>query len=524
MWKIATGLLLTGSLALCAAPSIAQERSVGIEDPKSSGTAGKAEEFTAAGELARMAGADHLYRPQVHRLVQYSGFSRKGSNPDSGDYLYKEDGWRVMADQEGPGIVSRIWMARKNWSEIKVEIDGQVVFSGKPDKFFCRDKLPFAEPLVSLLYRGTDEFDETLKNERKDAKKRLVCYVPIGFQKRFPFMQRHVDYTNINIKVLPADAKVQPFADVDWDALKEPLEQVAKVWRRVDLGGDLSAFEAVRKSVTIAPAQPGREAAEPLAELKGPGIIRAIRIKAADPNQMSALSLRICWDGQAEPAVDSPLGVGLGSLGQRTLALGQSEDGWRFCALPMPFRKSAAISLVSDGNAPASAKAEVYVQRNAQLPDDVLYLHSHANAGQFIQDKDKFAQPDLPLEDFYYHNGYTALDRKGSGHIVAYMDLFQCQPELDEHVFIDDERKFPGNSWNGTGHEDLFDMAWGHWTLTSPITSGGSQTFEEVNVKLFWNDPMTFRTAIRWNWEWAFRYGVNPPRDARFSSVVYWYQ
>ena len=35
------------------------------------------------------------------------------------------------------------------------------------------------------------------------------------------------------------------------------------------------------------------------------------------------------------------------------------------------------------------------------------------------------------------------------------------------------------------------------------VEIGGSQDFEEVNVKLFWNDPMTFRKAIRFNWEWA---------------------
>ena len=56
------------------------------------------------------------------------------------------------------------------------------------------------------------------------------------------------------------------------------------------------------------------------------------------------------------------------------------------------------------------------------------------------------------------------------------------------------------------------------------MASGGSQDFEEVNVKLFWNDPMTFRSAIRFNWEWAYTFGIEPPMDARFASVVYWYE
>ena len=56
------------------------------------------------------------------------------------------------------------------------------------------------------------------------------------------------------------------------------------------------------------------------------------------------------------------------------------------------------------------------------------------------------------------------------------------------------------------------------------MASGGSQDFKEVNVRLFWNTPMTFRTAIRFNWEWAYKFGVPPPLDARFASVVYWYE
>ena len=109
-----------------------------------------------------------------------------------------------------------------------------------------------------------------------------------------------------------------------------------------------------------------------------------------------------------------------------------------------------------------------------------------------VRERGQYEKPDLPLKDFFYHNGYSAFARTGPGILLPYMDLFDCQPELDEHVFIDDERSFPDNSWNGTGHEDLFDMAWGHSPFSAPMTSGGSQKFEEVNVKLFWNDQWPF--------------------------------
>jgi hypothetical protein len=51
-----------------------------------------------------------------------------------------------------------------------------------------------------------------------------------------------------------------------------------------------------------------------------------------------------------------------------------------------------------------------------------------------------------------------------------------------------------------------------------------SQDCEEVNVKLFWNTPIAFTTAIRFNWEWAYKFGILSPVDAHFASVVYWYE
>lgn len=206
----------------------------------------------------------------------------------------------------------------------------------------------------------------------------------------------------------------------------------------------------------------------------------------------------------------------------RTLAIGQSDDGWRFCMIPMPFREKAIVRLASRSVDAVRCQLELFVEEDASLPKDVLYLRSYKNKGRFAKGT-PFKKPGLPLADFFYQNGYTAFEQNGAGHIVAYMDLFNCQPELDEHIFIDGERKFPDNCWNGTGHEDLFDMAWGHSPISAPMTSGGSERFKEVNVKLFWNDPMTFRKSIRFNWEWAFLYGKKAPRNARFASVVYWY-
>jgi hypothetical protein len=481
------------------------------------------ERVTVSTELERMRSADHLFQPQVYRLRQYSGFHRQGGNPDRMHCLYEEDGWRVVADHKGPGVVSRIWTTHgTEWTDIRVEVDGQTIFTGKAALFFQQEKLPFRNPLSEV--RQSHSGQVTAEGESSGRNEWAVSYVPIPFAQRFRYLQRNVVYANINIKEFPAGTKIESFLDVDWNRLGPDFEGTAAVWKSMDLyGPTLDKCQCIRKVVRVVPSAPDSEKVAEVAELQGPGIIRGIRVQSEKLAAYQDVALRIQWDGEKSPSVHSPLDYGFGSREQRTLAIGQSKDGWRALYLPMPFRKTAKLALISRAAEPARFPVEIFLEKPARLPADVLYLHSHQNQGLFRAGKDTLGPQKLPIKDFYYRVGYTALDWQGAGHVVAYMDLYQCQPELDEHVFIDDERDFPDNAWNGTGHEDLFDMAWGHKKLSKPMTSGGSQAFEEVNVKLFWNDPMPFRTAIRFNWEWCFRYGIEAPRDARFASVVYWY-
>lgn len=481
-----------------------------------------AETITVSSELARLRSADHLFRPQTHQLLQYSGFSRRGGNPDRLDCLYEEDGWRVVADQEGPGVVSRIWTTHDTaWRDIQVEVDGEIIFTGKAKQFFEQDRLPFVKPLSEI--RNNVSGRVTAEKEATGRKEWAVSYVPIPFEKRFRYLQRDKVYANINIKAFSQEVEVESFLKADWQTLKPDFDKTAKAWERMDLYGDgLGSYRRVTKTVSIQPAEGDAYSTSDVTELTGPGILREIRIRAKDVRHNGDVDLLIRWDNEKVPGIAAPLDHGFGSRTHRTLAIGQSADGWRVCCLPMPFQEKATVTLASRSADVVQCEVELFVEDDAALPADVLHLRSQKSQGRIAKGSE-FEKPDLPLADFYYHNGYTAFERQGAGHIVAYMDLFDCQPELDEHVFIDDERTFPDNRWNGTGHEDLFDMAWGHSPVSAPMTSGGSQDFEEVNVKLFWNDPMTFRTAIRFNWEWAFRFGVKPPRDARFTSVVYWY-
>ena len=217
------------------------------------------ETVSVSSELARMRSADHLFRPQTHRLLQYSGFNRRGGNPDRLHCLYEEDGWRVVADHKGPGVVSRIWTTHDtSWRDIQIEVDGKVIFSGRANQFFKQNKLPFVKPLSEI--RNNISGRVTLEKEARGRKEWAVSYVPIPFKTRFRYMQRDKVYANINIKAFSPEVEVESFVDTDWEQQKGEFEKTATVWERMDLHGDgLKAYRRIERSVTIPPGHADAE-------------------------------------------------------------------------------------------------------------------------------------------------------------------------------------------------------------------------------------------------------------------------
>ena len=84
----------------------------------------------------------------------------------------------------------------------------------------------------------------------------------------------------------------------------------------------------------------------------GPGIITHIWITLTndDPSHLKALVLRMYWDGETSPSVETPLGdfFGLG-LGEyflyHSIPLAVGPERALNCFFPMPFNKSARITL-----------------------------------------------------------------------------------------------------------------------------------------------------------------------------------
>ena len=99
-----------------------------------------------------------------------------------------------------------------------------------------------------------------------------------------------------------------------------------------------------------------------IGEVAGPGVITHIWIAfpSAELYHLKKYVLRMYWDGDPLPAVESPLGdfFGLG-LGEYfvyesgPLSIGSQKA--LNCFFPMPFRKSARITLTNEGEQPLRA-------------------------------------------------------------------------------------------------------------------------------------------------------------------------
>src|SRR5262249_18438711 len=99
-----------------------------------------------------------------------------------------------------------------------------------------------------------------------------------------------------------------------------------------------------------------------LMDENGPGLISHVWVTIAsdDPNHLKALVLRMYWDGESSPSVETPIGdfFGLG-LGDyflyQSIPLAVGADKALNCYFPMPFQKHVRITVTNEGAIPVGA-------------------------------------------------------------------------------------------------------------------------------------------------------------------------
>ncbi len=268
-----------------------------------------------------------------------------------------------------------------------------------------------------------------------------------------------------------------------------------------------------------------------VAELEGPGVITHIwnTVAHAAPNYSALLTLRIYWDGEERPSVECPLGdffgIGMGvDQSFTSLPIRVSSDGRaRNCYWPMPFRKSARITVSNESDVPCRA-FYLYVdwQKHKSLPKDTAYFHA-------------MYRQEFPC---VMGRNYLLADITGRGHYVGTIQsVYLSSPgwygEGDDFFFIDGERE---PSLRGTGTEDYFCDGWGFRQQDgpfygTPLWEGNNTGDRGTAYRFHIADPIVFKKSLRAEIEHKgsqkFPDGKSDyfiERDDLMSSVAFWYQ
>lgn len=262
-----------------------------------------------------------------------------------------------------------------------------------------------------------------------------------------------------------------------------------------------------------------------LADLRGPGCIVHLRdnITSKEPHHLQYHVLRAYWDGERTPSVEVPVGdffaVGFGFTEKINSALicidqqpGRSLDAAamgaaRNCYFPMPFAKSAKITLTNEGKERSQHWFEVNYRTFHKAPANQLYFHAQYRQG---------APPPV--------GPYLILDAQGRGHLVGCVLSVKNNDggwwgEGDEILYIDGR-----HAMQGTGSEDYFCESYGLRPGCFPYF-GVPLLQEPFTTAYRWHlpDPVPFRKSLRFLIEQGK--GVPPFVSGNFYySVAYWYQ
>jgi len=405
-----------------------------------------------------------------------------------------------MMDIDGPGVIYRTWSANP-MGKIRIYLDNADSPSYEwnfPDLF--DGKLPpFIKPFV---YR------------RDGPQSASDCYLPIPFAKHIKITadKAHVQYYHFNYVLYPKDRPVPSF-HLPLNAQEQAaLSAAATAWSQPgrDPKPKLPGQKAISRTITLAPGETAV-----LCNLQGAGVIRAVRARVQSTQRYAwrKLVLRGNWDGADWPQILTPLGPFFG-FDWETAEYGSVPAGCyrgqAYQFYPMPFRRSANLSLRNYLEAPATVEYEIEWAPLTSIPDDLVYFYARWRH-----------EPDSTTFD------YPFLETAGHGHFVGVsMPIDHPLPgwwgEGDEKVWVDDDN-FP--PYIGTGSEDYFGDAWGIRYLSGP-SFGASlmKGHRTCNYRWHFMDFIPFTKRMRMTIENYGPNGRGPRGQYDYSSTAFWYQ
>ncbi len=281
-----------------------------------------------------------------------------------------------------------------------------------------------------------------------------------------------------------------------------------------------------------------------LAEIEGAGCINHIWItispEAPELNR-SDIILRMYWDGNEYPSVESPIGPFFGQGWDETypwvslpLAASPVKGNALVSYFKMPFAKGAKIEIENQADIKIGA-FYYYIDYTEQEQAGPSLAYFHAWYNQEVTQAAPEGENEwgiLPAETGKNPLGernYKILETSGKGHYVGVNYFVNCPTpvwygEGDDMFFIDGSEK---PVLHGTGTEDYFNSSWCPNELYSHAYFG----YARVPDQLMWmgrthcfrfhiEDPVYFDKSLLFTIE----HGHNNVLTLEMASVAYWYQ
>ncbi len=468
------------------------------------------------------------YDPESGRYVNWD------ANQDTRGYIRLEDGQKVLAEMNGPGVIWRIWNTMAVEGSMGVYLDGSekpVFTSSRRDLY---EMMRESGGYSNLIYRGG---------------RSMNYYIPIPYQESCLVVADttwDAEYV-IGYSTFPEGTELPAFDGEFGPEVSDALERVNRRlgnWRNP--GPDRTGVVTDTVQVTIKPGEtstlfrhegthaitgievhPEMGEVRPLATLDREGYVRkplrSMRVFPANPQEEHAfreLTIAMYWDGEKSPSVWAPLGDFFGSAPgwntYRSIPMGMVRDFF-YSHWYMPFRDGAEITLSNDGSQERT----------------LTFAISHAPVQRPIGSLGRFHAKwhrDAFLPEAPGRKGvdWTLFTGEGLGRYCGTM-LHVSNPKGgwwgsgDEKVFVDGEKR---PSMFGTGTDSYFGM----WINRFP----SSQPFNAHTVTERSMLPRDNQSFARWHIPDAIPYresleialGKAFPNDrpTRYAAVNYWYE
>jgi len=269
-----------------------------------------------------------------------------------------------------------------------------------------------------------------------------------------------------------------------------------------------------------------------LMDVKGAGVINHIWITISPDGTVANrndIILRMYWDGNSYPSVESPLGPFFGN------GWGESYD---YYTVPLSVAPGSGKSYISYFAMPFSngARIEIENQTGTEIRAFYYYIDYYEmsqlpkNSGRFHAWYNHEITEALPsgIPNKNGKHNYLFADIIGKGHFVG-VNYYVNSPtaiwygEGDDMIFIDGDTV---PTMTGTGTEDFFNTSWCPKVIVHHPYFGYPRINNETGwlgrthiYRFFITDPVVFDKACRFTIE----HGTGNNLTLDLASVSYWY-